>query len=54
MKKTIFSAIFTLFFFGCGASPKPFEIKDVCAQPEGTEAILQGYLFCRKRLTPFN
>lgn len=28
--------------FGCG-SPKPFEIRDVCAQPEGTNAILQGY-----------
>ncbi len=32
-----------LFVFGC-SSPKPFEIKDVCAQPEGTKAILQGYL----------
>jgi len=43
MWKTILSAIPVLFMFGCN-SPKPFEIKDVCAQSEGTNAILQGYL----------
>jgi hypothetical protein len=35
--------------FGC-SSPKPFEIKDICAQPEGTEAILQGYLSLPKTI----
>ncbi len=35
--------------FGC-SSPKPFEIKDVCAQPEGTKAILQGYLSLPKTI----
>lgn len=35
--------------FGC-SSPKPFEIKDVCAQREGTEAILQGYLSLPKTI----
>ena len=38
-----------LLLFGC-SSPKPFEIKDVCAQPEGTKAILQGYLSLPKTI----
>lgn len=43
----ILSVILTL---GCGSSPKPFEIKDVCSQPEGTKAILQGYLSLPKTI----
>lgn len=35
--------------FGC-SSPKPFEIKDVCSQPKGTKAILQGYLSLPKTI----
>lgn len=35
--------------FGC-SSPKPFEIKDVCSQPEGTKVILQGYLSLPKTI----
>ena len=38
-----------ILMFGC-SSPKPFEIKDVCAQPEGTNAILQGYLSLPKTI----
>ncbi len=38
-----------LFAFGC-SSPKPFEIKDVCAQPEGTKVITQGYLSLPKTI----
>ncbi len=34
---------------GC-SSPKPFEIKDVCAQPEGTDVIIQGYLSLPKTI----
>lgn len=35
--------------FGC-SSPKPFEIKDVCAQPEGTAVIIQGYVSLPKTI----
>lgn len=35
--------------FGCRSS-KPFEIKDVCAQPQGTGAILQGFLSLPKTI----
>lgn len=35
--------------FGC-SSPKPFEIKDVCAQSEGTDAILRGFLSLPKTI----
>lgn len=35
--------------FGC-SSPKPVEIKDVCAQPEGTGVIVQGYLSLPKTI----
>lgn len=49
MKKTILIIIAILWMFGC-SSPKPFEIKDVCAQPEGTKAILQGYLSLPKTI----
>ncbi len=38
-----------LFVVGC-SSPKPFEIKDVCAQPEGTKVITQGYLSLPKTI----
>ncbi len=38
-----------ILMFGC-SSPKPFEIKDVCAQTEGTKAILQGYLSLPKTI----
>ncbi len=38
-----------LFLFGC-SSPKPYEIKDVCAQPEGTGVIVQGYLSLPKTI----
>ncbi len=34
---------------GC-SSPKPFEIKDVCAQPVGTKVITQGYLSLPKTI----
>ncbi len=49
--KTLYSSIFitVLFMFGC-SSPKPFEIKDVCSQPEGRDAILQGYLSLPKTI----
>lgn len=39
-----------LLLFGCGAPPKPFEIKDVCAQPQGTNVIIQGYLSLPKTI----
>lgn len=42
----IASVILTL---GCG-SPKPFEIKDICAQAEGTKVITQGYLSLPKTI----
>lgn len=45
----IFLIINVFLIFGC-SSPKPFEIKDVCAQPEGTKAILQGYLSLPKTI----
>lgn len=38
-----------LLMFGC-SSPKPFEIKDVCAQAEGTKVITQGYLSLPKTI----
>ncbi|HMS40258.1 MAG TPA: hypothetical protein PKE69_08535 [Pyrinomonadaceae bacterium] len=44
---TIIGAFFLM--FGC-SSPKPFEIKDLCAQPEGTKVILQGYLSLPKTI----
>lgn len=50
MKKTIFVVILSALMCGCGSSPKPFEIKDVCTQPEGTNAILQGYLSLPKTI----
>lgn len=43
MKHRILLAFFTMFVFGC-SSPKPFEIKDFCAQSPGTKVITQGYL----------
>jgi hypothetical protein len=47
IKSLIIAAI--LLMFGC-SSPKPFEIKDVCAQPEGTKVIMQGYLSLPKTI----
>ncbi len=47
IKLTVVASV--IFMFGC-SSPKPFEIKDVCAQPEGTKAILQGYLSLPKTI----
>ncbi|MCY7347429.1 MAG: hypothetical protein LH614_14585 [Pyrinomonadaceae bacterium] len=47
IKLTVITLV--IFTFGC-SSPKPFEIKDVCAQPEGTKAILQGYLSLPKTI----
>jgi len=49
--KRLFIAISSLclFAFGC-SSPKPFEIKDVCSQAEGTKAVLQGYLSLPKTI----
>lgn len=44
---TIISPI--ILMFGC-SSPKAFEIKDVCAQPEGTKVITQGYLSLPKTI----
>lgn len=38
-----------LLMFGC-SSPKPFEIKDICAQAEGTKVITQGYLSLPKTI----
>lgn len=34
----------------CSAPPKPFEIKDACSQPVGTNAVLQGYLSLPKTI----
>lgn len=45
--KIIFIVVFLM--FGC-SSPKPFEVKDICAQPENTKAILQGYLSLPKMI----
>lgn len=36
--------------FGCGSAPKPFQIKDVCSQSEGTNVVLQGYLSLPKTI----
>lgn len=47
IKLTLFALV--ILMFGC-SSPKPFEIKDVCAQKEGTDAILQGYLSLPKTI----
>ncbi len=47
IKLTLFASV--ILMFGC-TSPKPFEIKDVCAQTEGTDAILQGYLSLPKTI----
>ena len=49
--KRLFIAISSLclFAFGC-SSPKPFEIKDVCSQAEGTGVILSGYLSLPKTI----
>lgn len=47
IKLLMITSVFLM--FGC-SSPKPFEIKDVCAQSEGTKAILQGYLSLPKTI----
>lgn len=47
LKIILITCVFSM--FGC-SSPKPFEIKDVCAQPEGTKAVLQGYLSLPKTI----
>lgn len=46
--KSLIIAVFLL-MLGC-SSPKPFEIKDVCAQAEGTKVITQGFLSLPKTI----
>ena len=50
MKRTL--ALITLLAFsnGCGKPPQPFEIKDVCSQPTGTNVVIQGYISLPKTI----
>jgi hypothetical protein len=50
MKKLIIIVGLLICSFGCGKTPQPFEIKDVCTQPEGTSVITQGYLSLPKTI----
>lgn len=50
MKKGVILMTLTFILNGCGTLPKPFEIKNICAQPQTTNAILQGYLSLPKTM----
>lgn len=50
MTGRVFLMLLTMIAIGCGAPPKAFEIKDVCAQTPDTSVILQGYLSLPKTI----
>lgn len=50
MKVTLAIIALCIWSSACGKPPQPFEIKDVCSQPEGTAVITQGYISLPKTI----
>lgn len=50
MTRLFILIVLSAFIVACGKPPQPFEIKDVCTQPEGTAVITQGYISLPKTI----
>lgn len=50
IKRLTFFICVSLMFAACSKTPKPFEVRDVCSQPEGSAVIAQGFLSLPKSI----
>lgn len=50
MKVTLAIIALCIWSSACGKPPQPFEIKDVCSQPTGTNVVIQGYISLPKAI----
>lgn len=50
IKRLTFVACVSLMLAACSKTPKPFEVRDICSQPEGSAVIVQGFLSLPKTI----